>query len=247
MDRITGFQFRFLRRSGHVCSSVLIARRWSIAAVAFEHLIERQRQIEYFPGIDLLVQYKVDQLREIAPHGCWAAVKMGLTKEQLCPIEFDFVRNAHVTDVAARTSRTDCRQHGFLRANTFHHGIGAEPFCHLRDSRNAFLTAFGHDVGCAELFREFLTRWVPAHRDNPLSAHLFCGKYGEQTDCVITDDHGAVSPGFTLAASAANQPVPNTSEVASRLGISPLGGTSRVGTNVRPQVARARTEFVRPA
>jgi hypothetical protein len=27
-------------------------------------LIERQRQIEHFPGIDLLVQNKVDQLRE---------------------------------------------------------------------------------------------------------------------------------------------------------------------------------------
>src|SRR5438270_7838332 len=32
-------------------------------AVPFSNLIKRQRQIEYFPGIDLLVQHKIDQLR----------------------------------------------------------------------------------------------------------------------------------------------------------------------------------------
>src|SRR5437016_7011191 len=42
-----------------------------------------------------------------------------------------------------------------------------------------------------------------------------------------------VPPGFTLAASAANQPVPNTSEAASRLGIRSLVGTPPgVGTSV---------------
>ena len=41
-----------------------------------------------------------------------------------------------------------------------------------------------------------------------------------------------VDPGFTLAASAANQPVPSTSEVVSRLGIRSSGGTSGVGTSV---------------
>src|SRR5438309_9981568 len=37
-----------------------------------------------------------------------------------------------------------------------------------------------------------------------------------------------VDPGFTLAASAANQPVPKTSDVASRLGITSLEGRSLV-------------------
>src|SRR5437764_12256037 len=41
-----------------------------------------------------------------------------------------------------------------------------------------------------------------------------------------------VMPGFTLAASAANQPVPRTSDTDSRLGIKSSGGTSGVATRV---------------
>src|SRR5437588_13126543 len=41
-----------------------------------------------------------------------------------------------------------------------------------------------------------------------------------------------VAPGFTFAASAANQPVPNTSEVVSRLGITSSEGTLGVATSV---------------
>src|SRR5260370_3756939 len=41
-----------------------------------------------------------------------------------------------------------------------------------------------------------------------------------------------VEPGFTLAASAANQPVPMTSESVSRLGISSDDGTAGVATSV---------------
>src|SRR6266567_2182280 len=41
-----------------------------------------------------------------------------------------------------------------------------------------------------------------------------------------------VDPGFTLAASAANQPVPRTSDAASRLGTRSSDGTPGVGTSV---------------
>src|SRR5206468_11734314 len=41
-----------------------------------------------------------------------------------------------------------------------------------------------------------------------------------------------VAPGFTWAASAANQPVPSTSDVVSRLGIRSSDGTPGVGTSV---------------
>src|SRR5712692_5118140 len=44
-----------------------------------------------------------------------------------------------------------------------------------------------------------------------------------------------VMPGFTFAASAANQPVPRTSEVARRFGIISFAGTPGVGTRVHPQ------------
>ena len=42
----------------------------------------------------------------------------------------------------------------------------------------------------------------------------------------------AVLPGPTAAASAANQPVPNTSDVASRLGTIATGDSSGVATSV---------------
>src|SRR5206468_9011088 len=40
------------------------------------------------------------------------------------------------------------------------------------------------------------------------------------------------APGFTFAASAANQPVPKTSEAVSRLGITSFEGTLGVATSV---------------
>jgi hypothetical protein len=38
--------------------------------------MERQRQIEHFPGIDLLVQHEINQLREVAANGGWTTVQM---------------------------------------------------------------------------------------------------------------------------------------------------------------------------
>src|SRR5437899_7412163 len=50
-----------------------------------------------------------------------------------------------------------------------------------------------------------------------------------------------VAPGFTLAASAANQPVPITSESVRRLGIMSADGTSGVATSV-PLASGMRTK-----
>jgi hypothetical protein len=50
----------------------------------------------------------------------------------------------------------------------------------------------------------------------------------------------AVPPGFTFAASAANHPVPMTSESASRLGMLSGDGISGVGTSV-PSARGMRT------
>jgi hypothetical protein len=49
--------------------------------------------------------------------------------------------------------------------------------------------ALGDDVGRAEFARELLTRFVSAHRDDALRAHLLGGKDRERTDCAVTDDH----------------------------------------------------------
>ena len=72
---------------------------------------------------------------------------------------------------------------------------------------------------------------MTTHRDNPLRAHLLCGEHAEQTNRAITDDDD-VDPGLPFAASAANQPVPSTSETARKLGTRSAGGTSVVATSV---------------
>ena len=115
------------------------------------------------------------------------------------------------------------------------------PFGQLLDARHALVAALGHDVGRAELAGELLPRLVPAHRDDPLGAHLLGREHAKQTHRAVADDHDRRA-GLTLAASAANQPVPSTSEVASRLGIRSSDGTSGVGDQraVRERHAQQR-------
>ena len=69
---------------------------------------------------------------------------------------------------------------------------------------------------------------MTTHRDDLLGTHLHCGKHPEETDGTITNDNNCRA-WFTLAASAANQPVPITSESVRRLGIKSCEGTFGVG------------------
>src|SRR6185312_1650520 len=131
--------------------------------VPFSDLVKRQRQIEHFPRVDLLVEHKVDQFREESADRRWATVQMHLGVEQLGPVEFNPVRNANVTHEPARTCGTDGLHHVFLRANALQYGISPDSFRQLFDSRDSFITAFGYDVGGTELAREFLPRAVAAH------------------------------------------------------------------------------------
>jgi hypothetical protein len=59
---------------------------------------------------------------------------------------------------------------------------------HLPDLGDAFVSASGHDVGCAEFEGQFLPGLVAAHRDDPLGAELTGGQDGEQADRAVTDD-----------------------------------------------------------
>ena len=79
-------------------------------------------------------------------------------EEQVCQIEFNPVRNANIAHEPARTCGTDGLHHGFLRANALKHGISTDSLRQLFDSRYAFVTTFGHDVGRTKLSCEFLSR-----------------------------------------------------------------------------------------
>jgi hypothetical protein len=98
---------------------------------------------------------------------------MRACKEQLLSVEFNPVRNANVAYKSARTCATDGLHHGFSRANNaFQHGISADARREILDPSHTFLPTFPYDIGRAELAREFLSRFMPAHGDDPLSAHL---------------------------------------------------------------------------
>jgi Transposase IS66 family len=62
-------------------------------------------------------------------------------------------------------------------------------------------------------------------------AHLPGGEHRQQANSSVAYDSNVMS-GFTFAASAANQPVPRTSEVARRFGIISFVGTPGVDTRV---------------
>jgi hypothetical protein len=55
---------------------------------------------------------------------------------------------------------------------------------------DAFLAAFGDDVGGAELHGQPLPGRVPAHGDDPLGAQFPGGDEGAQADRAVTDDDG---------------------------------------------------------
>src|SRR5439155_27334396 len=86
---------------------------------------------------------------------------------------------------------------------------------------------------------ELLPRRVAVHRDDPVSTLLPGGEHAQEADGAVTDDHDGLA-GPTLAASAANQSVPITSESASRLGVMLSDGRSGVATNV-PSASGTRT------
>src|SRR5438445_11248657 len=50
-------------------------------AVSFSNLIKRQYQIEYYAGMDLLVQQQIDQFGKITANRRWAAVQVYVSEE----------------------------------------------------------------------------------------------------------------------------------------------------------------------
>lgn len=155
--------------------------------VAFGHLVERKRQIEDLAGIDLPLEYEVDQLRQIAPHGSGTAMQMDMREEQLLAVQFDAARGADIGGVAALARGMDRLQHRLLRADAFQHAVRADAARHLHDAGHTLVAAFGYDVGRTELAGEFLPYLMTAHRDDPFGAHLFGRLHGHLADRAVPD------------------------------------------------------------
>src|SRR5882724_7101953 len=113
---------------------------------------------------------------------------MDMRVEQFFTTKFDSVRNADVTNRSARSSATNRLHHGFLRADTFQHGVNADALGQILDAGYPLVAALGHNVGRAKLAGDFLPRCVTAHDNDSLRAHLLRGEHSQEADCAITDD-----------------------------------------------------------
>jgi hypothetical protein len=63
--------------------------------------------------------------------------------------------------------------------------VGAEPVGEFLDRGDPVVAAFGDDVGGPELQRQLLSRFVSAHRDDPLSAELRAAEDAHQADGAV--------------------------------------------------------------
>ena len=105
-------------------------------------------------------------------------------------IEYDAVRNPDVADRATGPGRGDRLFHRLLRPHALEHGVGAHAARQFFDARHAFLATLGDYVGRTELSREFLPRFVSAHRNDPFRAHVLRGEHAQQSDGSVADDDG---------------------------------------------------------
>src|SRR3954471_18265504 len=141
------------------------------------------------------------------------------------------MRHADERHVSSWAGGADSLYHGLFGADALQHGVGTDAVGHILDARHALFAALAHDLGGAEFARQFcrlscrlmaMMRWAP-----------IC--FAESTPSKPTAPSPTtttVEPGLTFAASAANQPVPSTSDAASKLGSRSSLGLSAVGTSV---------------
>ena len=97
---------------------------------------------------------------------------------------------------------------------------------------DALVAALLDDVGRAELAGEGLPVGVAAHRDDPLGAELLVRRGCRAGPTAPSPTTATVLPGPASAATAANQPVPSTSDAASSDGIRSASGCPGVATRV---------------
>jgi hypothetical protein len=150
-------------------------------------LVRLNPQVEPETIAGLAVGRPSSKLGQEAAHRGGAAVQVNRAEEQLLPRQLHAVGDADVADVATGPGRPDGLQHRFLGADGLDHRVCAQPAGELLNRGHAFVAPFGDDFGGAELQRQLLAGFVPAHRDDPLGAQLPGGQHGEQADCAVTD------------------------------------------------------------
>src|SRR3954470_13249734 len=173
----------FLRAQQRFDRAALVHR-----AIALGDSPERQRQVEHFAWVNLVVEDQGDQFRKIAAHGCGATEKTDVPEEQVGTIERYAVRDADVADRSAGSRGPDRLLHRLLSANALEDRISADAVRQLLDPLDPVVAAFGDDVSGAELACELLARLVAAHRDDAFGTHLPGREHAEESDRAVTHD-----------------------------------------------------------
>src|SRR6266581_1353848 len=201
-----------LRPEQHLDRAPLVHR-----AIALGDLRQRQLQVEDPARVDLPVPYEVDQHGQIAAHRGWTAVEVNVGEEQSLAVELDPVRNAcSIASCVPTHSSTESALIPLVMSM-----IWATP----SSPRSATTSVAPNSRAsfCRDAFR--LIAMIR-------SAPICLAESTPRRPTAPSPTTTTVEPGFTLAASAANQPVPKTSEAVSRLGIRSAEGTPGVATKV---------------
>src|SRR5204863_7518642 len=100
-------------------------------------------------GIDGPVLHQLNQVGKVAAHRSRAPVQVHVRVEQLRAGELHAVRNPDVAEGSARSRRVDGLRHRLLRTDTLEHGVRADAFRQLFDTRDTFVSALAHNVSRA--------------------------------------------------------------------------------------------------
>src|SRR5205085_10435222 len=127
--------------------------------------------IEHLSGMDRAVPHEIDELRQEATCRRRATVQVYVAVEEIRAAQLDPMRDADEADGPARPCRVDRLHHRLRGPDALEHRVGTDAVRDLLDPCDTFVTAFGDDVGRAELTGEPLPRFVAAHREDALRAH----------------------------------------------------------------------------
>ena len=205
-------------------SRTLVAVRSVHGLVALGRPVEREGEVEDLAGVDLAVPDELDQVGQVLPDRGGAAVDVDAGHEELVAGDRDVVGDADEADVAPGAGGVDGLHHGFLGADGLDDRVRAEPAGELLDPGHAVVAALLDDVGGAELAGERLPVGVAAEGDDPLGAELLGGEDADAARPRRRRRPPRSCPGPASAATAANQPVPSTSEAAISDGIRSASG-----------------------
>src|SRR5947209_7341417 len=148
--------------------------------------MQRQIEVEYLSRVDLSVHHELDEIGQVAAHRSGSAKRVDFREKQLKAGNLNAVIYANEAHVAPRPCRMDGLHKGLLRADRLDYRVSPEPFGHVFNHCHTFGTALRHDVGSAELACKLLAMRVPAHRDDPFSAHLLGREHRAESNRAVS-------------------------------------------------------------